>query len=180
MHLAPYTSTKEPVLPHKLYKMADQTIAEIAFKSYSRKDRKNDIEKILATLEEYLFLNMARVLTPNHDATKLHIRYAHGISKENRFINYDIDQGITGLIYSSRQAIYADDLDTNSMYLGKLGASSSLPHINPAITGVPIIDSKNNIKGVLCVNHGFREANELSEIISVLENTAILLSSLIK
>jgi len=179
MNTINYLKNSNTVLPHKMYQLAYQVVSEFAFDTYVNYDTQTGIEKILGALEGYLFLNMGRVLVPNHDRTKLCIRYAHGIEKAQRFINYDIDQGITGLIYTSKQAIYADDLDTNSMYLGKLCQSTYLPYSNPAISGVPIFNSKNEIRGVLCVNHGYRDNKELSEILSVLENTATLIGLLL-
>jgi signal transduction protein with GAF and PtsI domain len=160
--------------------MAYQMISEIAFNYHTEITIRESIEKILAILDEFLFLNMGRVLLPSHDQTKLYLRYAHGIEKEKRFISYDIDQGITGLIFSTKQPIYVDDLDTHSMYLGKLCETTNLPYCNPAVTGVPVFSSKNEIMGVLCVNHGTREARELDDIINLLENTATLISQLIK
>jgi len=61
-----------------------------------------------------------------------------------------------------------------------LCSGTDLPYTNPAISGVPIIDSSDNLLGVLCVNHGYRANEELSEIQQVLEHTATLISALLK
>jgi len=167
------------VLPHSIYQHTYQTISEIVFDSHSEFNKAEAIEKILSTLADQLFLNMGRVLLPDYNETHLCIRYAHGIPKEKRLTSYGVDQGITGLVYTCQQSIYADDLDTNSMYVGKLCASTDLPYTNPAITGVPILDTHCEIKGVLCVNHGYRERDELADVQNVLENTAILIAMLL-
>ena len=168
------------VLPHKLYLMTYQLISEVAFDRRSKYSSREAIEKILGILGDNLFLNMGRVLLPNHYNSRLLFRYSHGLNKEKRLVDYEIHQGITGLIYSSEQSIFADDLDTNSMYVGKLCGANELPYADPAIIGVPIFRSNKGIMGVLCVNHGYRGTKEISEIEQVLEGTATLIAQIIE
>jgi len=167
------------VLPNKIYQQALQVISQVSFYCQVKYGTKEGINRILSILAEYLFLNMGRVILPSNEDDLLHIRYSHGIPKERQFVSYTKDQGITGLIYSTGQAIYADDLDTNAMYLGKIVSSDSLPYFDPAISGVPILDSNDRVIGILCVNHGFRDASELKSIFSTLESSAALISQLL-
>ena len=165
------------LLPSKVYHRAYQLILDTPKEN---KSVKKSIESILAILEECLFLNMGRVLLPDHNKKYLRIRYAHGLPMEKRFITYQIDHGVTGFVFTSRQAIYIDDLVTNSMYTGKLVNPLDLPYSKPAFTGVPIFDQTNEVIGVLCVNHGYRTREEISSTITLLEEASKVIANLLE
>ena len=167
------------LLPSKIYHKTFQLITD-EVKLTSKLDNPYfAIERVLAMLEECLFLNMGRVLLPDQNQKYLRIRYAHGLPTEKRFITYKIDEGITGMVYETGQALYADDLDTNNLYVGRLSSPLDLPYSKPAFSGVPIKNQEDVVIGVLCVNHGYRNAKEISTILTLLEGIATIIAQLL-
>lgn len=167
------------ILPSKIYHRTFQLISDEVKDRIAVNNPKEVIERVLAMLEECVFLNMARVLLPDHDKKYLRIRYAHGLPAEKRFVTYKIDEGITGFVYKSGQPIYIDDLDTNSMYIGRLTSPLDLPYSKPAFSGVPILNSDNVVIGVLCVNHGYRSNMEINNTLVLLEGIAKIIGEII-
>ena len=164
------------LLPTKVYQRCNQLIAEELYQDLSSVNQKTAIEKVLAILEECLFLNMGRVLIPDNTGKYLRIKYSHGLPTEKRFITYKIGEGISGFVYTSGEAMYIDDLETNSMYQGRLIDPNDLPYSKPAFSGVPIKSPGGKTIGVLCVNHGYRNAEEVKLTLSTLTETARMLS----
>lgn len=171
--------TQSHLLPDKVYERALQLIADEIFSGLADNNPRRAIEKTLELLEECLFLNMGRVLLPDHSGKYLRIRYSHGLPLEKRFITYDINEGISGFVFTTGQAIYIDDLDTNSMYKGQLVQPIDLPYSKPAFSGVPLRSVDNRTIGVLCVNHGYRNPEEVKLTLDILEKTALMISQLI-
>ncbi len=167
------------VLPHDVYRHVFQMIFEEVEEAHKHKTVQQIINRILMMLEENLFLNMGRVLLPDNTDNFLRIRYSHGLSTEKRFITYTVNEGITGFIYHTGQAMYIDDLDTNSMYIGRLVNPMDLPYSKPAFSGVPIFNPLNDVIGVLCVNHGYRNRMEVKTTLGILEQTAQIIGELL-
>lgn len=179
MSITNFGQSETSILPKEVYQRTIKLLAEEANETLQKFSTSRAIERILAMLEEYLFLNMGRVLLLDSSNKYLRIRYAHGLPTEKRFVTYKLDEGITGFIFLSGQPMYADDLDTNNMYIGKLLKPIDLPYSNPAFSGVPIFDSNNKIIGVLCVNHGYRNAYETNTTLNLLEETAKLIGQIL-
>lgn len=167
------------LLPATVYQRCSQLIAEELYRDISSINQKEAIERTLEILEECLFLNMGRVLIPDTSGKYLRIKYSHGLPTEKRFITYKISEGISGFVYTSGEAIYIDDLETNSMYQGRLINPIDLPYSKPAFSGVPIKSPAGKTIGVLCVNHGYRNAEEVKLSLSTLTDAARMISRLL-
>lgn len=171
--------TENSLLPDQVYARALQLITNELLSGISDKPTNKAIVNALGMLEECLFLNMGRVLLPDRSGKFLKIKYSHGVPLEKRFTTYRLKEGISSFVYESGQPIYIDDLDTNSMYKGRLAKPLELPYSKPAFSGVPIKSLEGKVIGVLCVNHGYRNADEIKLTLSILEKTAKIIAQLL-
>ncbi|MDX1811126.1 MAG: GAF domain-containing protein [Gammaproteobacteria bacterium] len=169
----------EKILPDQIYSRALQLISDEVINNLSRKSPAQTIENSLKILDDCLFLNMGRVLLVDNTGKYLRIRYAYNLPSEKRFVTYKKDEGISGFVFTTGQSMYLDDLDTNSMYKGRLINPLQLPYEKPAFSAVPIKSIEGNVIGILCVNHGYRCPEEIQSSFEVLEKTAQMFSQLL-
>jgi len=111
-------------------------------------DSKDIIIEILRLLSRRLALKKARILLPDPETGALHIRYSHGLGKDEiEQAVYQPGEGITGRVLSSGQFAVIPNPDQDPHYLGHLSAisGSDLP---PAYLAVPITSNDATI-GVL-------------------------------
>ena len=91
-------------------------------------DPEPSIQGILRLLSELLGLNRGRVLLPDADTGALEIRYAYGLTREERARGrYMIGEGITGRVYQTGQLALIQNIDEEPTYLARAVDRTTLP-----------------------------------------------------
>ena len=103
-------------------------------------DPEPSIQGILRLLSELLGLNRGRVLLPDADTGALEIRYAYGLTREERARGrYMIGEGITGRVYQTGQLALIQNIDEEPTYLARAVDRTTLPDEAVAFIAVPIV-----------------------------------------
>ena len=103
-------------------------------------DPEPSIQGILRLLSELLGLNRGRVLLPDADTGALEIRYAYGLTREERARGrYMIGEGITGRVYQTGQLALIQNIDEEPTYLARAVDRTTLPDEAVAYIAVPIV-----------------------------------------
>jgi Nif-specific regulatory protein len=98
------------------------------------------IKGILRLLSELLGLNRGRVLLPEEVNGELSIKYAYGLTEEERARGrYSIGEGITGKVYQTGQLALIQNIDEETTYLARAVDRTTLPDEAVAFIAVPII-----------------------------------------
>jgi Nif-specific regulatory protein len=98
------------------------------------------IQGILRLLSQLLGLNRGRVLLPSPDLGTLEIRYAYGLTREERARGrYMIGEGVTGRVYQTGQLALIQNIDEEPTYLARAVDRTTLPDEAVAFIAVPIV-----------------------------------------
>jgi Nif-specific regulatory protein len=98
------------------------------------------VQGILRLLSQLLGLNRGRVLLPESDGGSLEIRYAYGLTDNERARGrYMIGEGVTGRVYQSGQVALIQDIDDDPAYLARAVDRTTLPDEAVAFIAVPIV-----------------------------------------
>ena len=110
------------------------------------------VQGILRLLSQLLGLNRGRVLLPNPGSGALEIRYAYGLTDEERARGrYLIGEGVSGRVYQTSQLALIQNIDDEPTYLGRAVDRTTLPDEAVAYLAVPIIQEEKPV-GVLAVH----------------------------
>jgi Nif-specific regulatory protein len=110
------------------------------------------VQGILRLLSQLLGLNRGRVLLPEADGGGLEIRFAYGLTDDERARGrYMIGEGITGRVYQSGQVALVQDIDDDPTYLARAIDRTTLPNEAVAYIAVPIVIEEYPV-GVLAVH----------------------------
>jgi len=116
------------------------------------------IQGILRLLSQLLGLNRGRVLLPDPERTRLDIRYAYGLTAEERQRgSYQAGEGVSGRVFATGQLALIPNIDEEPVYLSRAVDRATLPNEAVAFLAVPIVLEERPI-GVLGVHRlRFRE-----------------------
>jgi Nif-specific regulatory protein len=110
------------------------------------------VQGILRLLSQLLGLNRGRVLLPETDGNSLEIRFAYGLTDDERARGrYVIGEGVTGRVYQSGQVALIQDIDDEPTYLARAVDRTTLPDEAVAYIAVPIVIEEYPV-GVLAVH----------------------------
>jgi Nif-specific regulatory protein len=110
------------------------------------------VQGILRLLSQLLGLNRGRVLLPEDNGGGLEIRFAYGLTDDERARGrYMIGEGITGRVYQSGQVALVQDIDDDPTYLARAVDRTTLPNEAVAYIAVPIVIEEYPV-GVLAVH----------------------------
>jgi len=112
----------------------------------------------LRLLSQLLGLNRGRVALADKEDGMLTIRYAYGLTDEERSRGvYALGEGVTGQVYKTGQVALIQDIDNEPIYLTRAIKRDVLPDETVAYIAVPILQDETPI-GVLAA-HRIRNRN---------------------
>lgn len=143
------------------------------------------IKSILRLLSQLLGLNRGRVLLPCPDDATLDIRYAYGLTREERSRGrYMIGEGITGKVFQTGQLALIQNIDEEPTYLARAVDRTTLPNEAVAFLAVPIV-IEDYPAGVLAVHRlrqrerPFRRDLALLQVLATLIGQALRVNELL-
>jgi Nif-specific regulatory protein len=141
-------------------------------------DTNETINAILKLLSEKLQLGRGRVIFPDHQTGELRIRFAEGMSKNERErVSYAIGEGVTGQVMVTGQIALIPDVSKEPMYLGRTTNLKSLQGKTLAYIAVPILQENQPI-GVLAVEAGRPIDPDFRQELRVLQILAAMIGQL--
>jgi Nif-specific regulatory protein len=136
------------------------------------------LEIILGILSEYLLMNRATVTLRDGETGHLVIHASHGLSAEEKKRGvYRLDEGVTGLIFTTAEPFVVPDIRKEPLFLNKTG-SRKIEKGQIAFIGVPIV-LHGTPTGVLSVDRLFAEDVSFEEDIRFLTILAALVAQLV-
>ncbi|MBD3670386.1 MAG: sigma 54-interacting transcriptional regulator [Gammaproteobacteria bacterium] len=110
------------------------------------------VEGTLRLLSQLLGLNRGRVVLPNPQSGRLEIRFAYGLTEEERHKgSYLLGEGITGRVFQTGQMALIQNIDEEPTYLTRAIDRVKLPNEAVAYIAVPIVLDDQPL-GVLAVH----------------------------
>lgn len=143
-------------------------------------DAAGAIHGILHLLSQLLGLNRGRVLLPDHDGQTLAIRYAYGLTAEERARGrYVIGEGVTGRVFDTGQMALIQDIDDEPTYLRRAVDRATLPNETVSFIAVPIIWEDKPV-GVLAVHRLRKRERAFQSDIGLLQVIATLIGQVLR
>jgi Nif-specific regulatory protein len=138
------------------------------------------VQGILRLLSQLLGLNRGRVLLPDDESQALTIRYAYGLTGEERERGrYQIGEGITGRVYQTGQLAVIQDIDDEPTYLGRAVERTTLPDEAVAYLAVPVIQEEQPI-GVLAVHRLRNRVRPFQRDLALLQVIATFIAQVLR
>jgi len=110
------------------------------------------IQNILRLLSQLLGLNRGRVMLPDEQTDVLHIRYAYGLTPEERERGvYSLGEGVSGRVMKTGQTALIQNIDEEPSYLARAVSRTTLPEETVSYIAVPLLRDNKPI-GVLAVH----------------------------
>jgi Nif-specific regulatory protein len=148
-------------------------------------DPEPTIKGILRLLSQLLGLNRGRVLLPCPEDGTLDIRYAYGLTREERARGrYMIGEGVTGKVFQSGQLALIQNIDEEPTYLARAVDRTTLPNEAVSFIAVPIVIEEYPA-GVLAVHRlrqrerPFRRDLALLQVLATLIGQALRVNELV-
>ncbi len=138
------------------------------------------IRGILRLLSQLLGLNRGRVLLPCPDDGTLDIRYAYGLTAEERARGrYMIGEGITGKVFQTGQVALIQNIDQEPTYLARAVDRTTLPNEAVAYIAVPIVLDEFPA-GVLAVHRLRQRERPFRRDVALLQVLATLIGQVLR
>jgi Nif-specific regulatory protein len=138
------------------------------------------IKGILRLLSQLLGLNRGRVLLPCPDDGTLDIRYAYGLTKEERSRGrYMIGEGVTGKVFQTGQLALIQDIDEEPTYLARAVDRTTLPNEAVSFIAVPIVIEEYPA-GVLAVHRLRQRERPFRRDLALLQVLATLIGQVLR
>lgn len=135
---------------------------------------------ILRLMSQMVGLNRGRVVLEDPVSGALHIRYAYGLTPEERARGrYGPSEGITGQVMRSGQAAVVQDVDDEPMYLTRAVQRSTLPQETVSFLAVPIQHDQVTL-GVLGAHRLRRRNRPFSRDIVLLRVMATFIAQILR
>ncbi|MCL7751403.1 sigma 54-interacting transcriptional regulator [Guyparkeria hydrothermalis] len=138
------------------------------------------IGRMLRLLSQITGLNRGRVVLPDASGEFMEIRYAYGLSSDERDRGrYRVGEGVTGRVMRTGQVAVVQDIDEEPVYLTRAVERDTLPPETVAFLAVPILNEDQPM-GVLGA-HRIRERHRpLHRDITLLRIMAALIARVLK
>lgn len=142
-------------------------------------DAEHAISATLRLLSQVLGLNRGRVLLPDTGSGNLGIRYAYGLTTDERARgSYALGEGVTGKVMQTGQTAIVQDIDDEPRYLRRAVGRTTLPPETVAYIAMPLFKDDTAI-GVLAVHRLRRRQRPFSADLRVLRVVATLISQIL-
>ncbi|MFI9654626.1 sigma 54-interacting transcriptional regulator [Guyparkeria sp. GHLCS8-2] len=138
------------------------------------------IGRMLRLLSQITGLNRGRVVLPDASGEFMEIRYAYGLSSDERERGrYRVGEGVTGRVMRTGQVAVVQNIDEEPIYLTRAVERDTLPQETVAFLAVPILNEDQPM-GVLGA-HRIRERHRpLHRDITLLRIMAALIARVLK
>lgn len=137
------------------------------------------IQNILRLLSQLLGLNRGRVLIPDEQSGELRIRYAYGLTPEERDRGvYGLGEGVSGRVMKTGQTALIQNIDDEPTYLGRAVSRMTLPDETVAYLALPLLRDDKPI-GVLAVHRLRKRQRAFDKDITTLRIIATFISQII-
>jgi len=137
-------------------------------------DLEKALSEVLRILSETLSMKRATITLADPENERLAITASHGLSREERQRGvYELDEGVTGLIFQTGKPYIVPDIRREPLFLDKTG-SRHLERGRVSFIGVPIT-SHGRCLGVLNVDRLFGDEVAFEEDLSFLTVVATLI-----
>lgn len=134
----------------------------------------------LRMLSQLLGLNRGRVALADKEDGMLSIRYAYGLTDEERSRGvYALGEGVTGKVYKSAQVALIQDIDNEPIYLKRAIKRDVLPDETVAYIAVPILQDETPI-GVLAAHRIRKRSRPFERDIVLLQVIATFISQILR
>ena len=138
------------------------------------------ISGILRLLSQMLGLNRARVLLPRIHDPGLTIRYAYGLTDEERERGqYRAGEGVAGGVMRTGQLAVVQDIDQEPLFLGRAVRRRTLPDEIVAYIAVPLMDGGVPM-GVLAAHRLRQRPREIDRDLGTLRTVAVFIVQILK
>ncbi|ASK34387.1 sigma-54-dependent Fis family transcriptional regulator [Alloalcanivorax mobilis] len=138
------------------------------------------ISGILRLLSQMLGLNRARVMLPRIQDQGLSIRYAYGLTDEERARGvYEAGEGIAGRVMQSGQIAVVQDIDEDPMFLFRAVDRRTLPDEIVAYVAVPLMDAGVPM-GVLAAHRLRQRPRKFDRDLATLQTVAVFIVQILK
>lgn len=138
------------------------------------------IQGSLRLLSQLLGLNRGRVLLPEPETGVLDIRYAYGLTDdERRRARYAIGEGVTGRVYQTGQLALIQNIDDEPTYLARAVERTTLPDETVAYLAVPIILKETPV-GVLAAHRLRRRERPFQRDLALLQVIATFIAQILR
>ncbi|MGD9299884.1 MAG: sigma 54-interacting transcriptional regulator [Thiohalocapsa sp.] len=156
-------------------------VVQQAARIISRSDNpEGAIQGILRLLSQLLGLNRGRVLLVDPRTGTLGIRYAYGLTPEERARGrYAVGEGITGRVFQTGQVELVQDIDTEPDYLTRAVSRGVLPQEPVAFIALPIQQHEQTI-GVLAVHRLRQRERPFQRDVALLQVIATLIAQVLR
>jgi Nif-specific regulatory protein len=156
-------------------------VVQQAARIISRGDDPADaIERILGLVSQLLGLNRGRVLLVDPRTDALSIRYAYGLTREERARGrYEVGEGVTGRVFQSGQVAVVQDIDDEPSYLTRAVDRAVLPGEPVAFIALPILQGEQTI-GVLAVHRLRKRERPFQRDVALLQVVATLIAQILR
>ncbi|MGD2019465.1 MAG: sigma 54-interacting transcriptional regulator [Thiohalocapsa sp.] len=156
-------------------------VVQQAARIISRSDNpEGAIQGILRLLSQLLGLNRGRVLLVDPRTSTLGIRYAYGLTPEERARGrYAVGEGITGRVFQTGQVELVQDIDTEPDYLTRAVSRGVLPQEPVAFIALPIQQHEQTI-GVLAVHRLRQRERPFQRDVALLQVIATLIAQVLR
>jgi Nif-specific regulatory protein len=143
-------------------------------------DPEHAIIATLRLLSQMLGLNRGRVLLPESMTGSLRIRFAYGLTAEEKARGvYALGEGITGRVMKTGQTAIIQDIDDEPQYLRRAVDRITLPQETVAYIAVPLLKDDAPI-GVLAVHRLRRRQRPFSADLRILRVVATLMTQILQ
>lgn len=137
------------------------------------------IQSILRLLSQLLGLNRGRVLIPDEQSGVLHIRYAYGLTQEERERGvYSLGEGVSGRVMKTGQTALIQNIDDEPSYLGRAVSRTTLPNETVAYLALPLLRDDKPI-GVLAVHRLRKRQRAFDKDITTLRIIATFIAQIL-
>lgn len=137
------------------------------------------IQNILRLLSQLLGLNRGRVLIPDEQSGELHIRYAYGLTADERERGiYGLGEGVSGRVMKTGQTALIQNIDDEPTYLARAVSRTTLPDETVAYLALPLLRDDRPI-GVLAVHRLRKRQRAFDKDITILRIIATFISQII-
>jgi Nif-specific regulatory protein len=171
----------EPATPQSEAPVNDLLVIDEAAKLIGQSaETEHAINATLRLLSQMVGLNRGRVLLPDPATNSLHIRYAYGLTPEekNRGV-YGLGEGITGRVMKTGQTAIIQDIDDEPQYLRRAVERTTLPQETVAYIAVPLLKDDTPI-GVLAAHRLRRRQRPFSDDLRILRVVATLITQMLQ
>ena len=138
------------------------------------------ISGILRLLSQMLGLNRARVMLPRIHDPGLTIRYAYGLTDEERGRGqYHAGEGVAGRVMRTGQVAVVQDIDQEPLFLGRAVRRRTLPDEIVAYIAVPLMDGGVPV-GVLAAHRLRQRPRKIDRDLGTLQTIAVFIVQILK